>query len=228
MDSLVELCSQVILDNKILFKNLPLPAKEHVFMQMVKSKLASNETIENLIHRNGKVYIHTVTRLEIGSRRIPKTRLMSKLYKNGKLQRTIVWRNEIKSVFSRYVGFVVSYYEYNDDIRHGFSSFNCAVKSETGYYWNGLKDGLWTECIRRGQAFTKKLVYHYVRDKKHGQFMKYNGQEIIIELGQYRDNKREGIWQYYDHEGNLERKILYRDGQEIRPSFFERLLAKLY
>lgn len=55
---------------------------------------------------------------------------------------------------------------------------------------------------------------HYgtlINGKDEGYRLTYYYDGIINSVGRYRDGKKEGIWQYYDRHGNLEKEEFYRN-----------------
>lgn len=105
---------------------------------------------------------------------------------------------------------------YKDDLRHGHWIYWYAggQKMHEGDYAVGRREGDWRSWHENGHQKLRGRHLHGERDGLWGQYYS-NGQ--IMESGRYVDGRREGWWEFYDYDGNGDRRTgWYENGRRVR------------
>ena len=80
------------------------------------------------------------------------------------------------------------------------------------HYKNNQKSKVWSYYFAGSEQ-----AYHtvtYVNGKRNGASKMYNKSGVLIETGQYKDDKKEGVWTGYSEDGKtILSKIYYRNDQ---------------
>lgn len=79
----------------------------------------------------------------------------------------------------------------------------------SGYYWNGLKIGVWTSYSKNGRIKSKIL---YVLGKPKGMAMMFYDDGSIAEQGQWENNRWQGTYQLFSKSGELQSQISFNSG----------------
>ncbi|MDE0471381.1 MAG: hypothetical protein OXH57_05520 [Ekhidna sp.] len=80
------------------------------------------------------------------------------------------------------------------------------------HYLQGRKSGEAFEYSLDGTVCVSKT---HKLDKLHGPFAKYYKNGKIKYEGKYVQNKRNGLWKFFDKEGNLKEKLIYEMGEKL-------------
>ncbi len=92
------------------------------------------------------------------------------------------------------------------EVKKFFSNGNIAEIQE---YKEGMKDGQWKRYYREGKLMCS---CKYIKGKLNGLFFAYTPLGVRDIEGTFRNNVREGIWNYYDKNGSLRFSIEYECG----------------
>ena len=119
--------------------------------------------------------------------------------------------------------FIVSEYSVKNGIKHGYYiSWNVEDNfiKDKGEYILGKKNGLWYESyIFKGEK-EPKLIF-YKNGKKDGLYKRYDNKNKLIEIGQFLNDNKEGIWIYRSYK--LE---FYKNGINKNPNKSDREILK--
>ncbi len=141
---------------------------------------------------------------------------MTKLYyEDGELSAEGLYRNmqkdSIWKYYSFYSGTLVSEEFYamgkKDGIQKNYYA-NGQLSEEVGYK-NDIKEGIWKQYFEDGKT---KLSASYKWNSVNGRYTFCYPTGVIMMLGMYDENKKNGPWIYYDEEGNEKYRIRYEMG----------------
>ena len=76
-----------------------------------------------------------------------------------------------------------------------------------GAYSKGMKDGKWIWYSQKGKTTKYETYANGIKDGKWVSF--YNGTDIIKFNGEYVNDQRVGLWEWFDEESNLVKSIQY-------------------
>jgi len=117
------------------------------------------------------------------------------------------------------------YYVLKDDenIKHGqYQLFHNKWLKISGYYSNNLKDSIWTEYIYTGDKIWEG---EYKDGTRNGMWTTFSLGKIETN-GKYKNDKRIGIWGFYNKKGVLvqkfdfeKNKIIFLDTTDFNPTF---------
>lgn len=116
------------------------------------------------------------------------------------------------SISFNQVGKIIDVSHYKNDVREGFSLvFNDSTRIPKFFveYNKGKRDGIIIELYDDG----KIKSFRTGGINSISQRMKFHENGILKSIGNTVQGKGNGIWYYFDEDGELENKILYENGQ---------------
>lgn len=90
---------------------------------------------------------------------------------------------------------------------------------------------LLTSCVQNTKLITEKgekkakLKYHVLKDAKevkHGLYKSYYKDGTLTSEGNYHNDKREGVWTYYDLDGDVSEVYKYQNGTILRRTQYKK------
>lgn len=91
--------------------------------------------------------------------------------------------------------------------------------SQKGTLLNEKKHGVWLSYYPTRK---KKTVSPYKFDRLHGEYIAYHPNKQKSIVGKYAANKKEGVWQYFNQDGKLQKEIMFKKDQ-MNGFYMERL-----
>lgn len=82
----------------------------------------------------------------------------------------------------------------------GTSSYELSNGDTINLIYNGLKQGHW--------VVMKTIAVNHVSVTKT--------ERVVVEEGFYKDNKKEGVWKYFNNDGSLKDSVLYNNGEPVK------------
>ena len=104
--------------------------------------------------------------------------------------------------------------EYVDDLKEGKWFYIYGDVLEEVSYFEGEPNGLWTKKDRK----TQQLLFEgtYASGQESGKFVWYHENGNVYRRGVFSMGVKEGIWETFTREGNLDYTIEYLNGKEIK------------
>ena len=158
-------------------------------------------------------------------------RVFSRLfYMNGKIAAEGNYTNARKDSVWRYYSYysgTLSYVEtYLDGRKNGQSAkyYSNGRVAEYLDWKSDMKHGKWLQFY---EDSVLRLSAHFTMDELDGPYMTYNTQNQPVIKGQYLQGRLDGIWQYYDDDGQLEFELHYNNGTLLNEEVLEEKVMKL-
>jgi len=120
-------------------------------------------------------------------------------------------RDSIWNYYSYYTGTLTYRESYRMGLKDGPSTkyYSEGTLAEVIHWKNDVKQGAWEQFY---EDSTLRLSSRYEADQLHGKYHVFNQEQVLILEGAYKMGKMDGEWKFYDDEGNLKRRLRYRDG----------------
>ena len=117
----------------------------------------------------------------------------------------------IWSYYSYYSGKLVCKENYRQGLRVGFSNkyYESGILSEELEYNNDMKSGKWNQFYENGAP---RLKGNYYLNLRTGPYMVLYPKGKTQVLGQFKRDRMDGKWEYYDEDGKVELEIEYVNG----------------
>lgn len=156
-----------------------------------------------------KIYLNSEGTAVSGPQRAASYVLIKKLADSAysvqkySLRDTVIFKGTYKDSLMNVPNGRFTYYtkkilpEVLNGVARGFDSNNYI--SKVGYFSNGEKTGVWVEFGKRN---FKQCSYLYKNNKLNGTYTRYDKyhNDYIMEEGTYKDDKREGDWNFYGYD----------------------------
>lgn len=117
-------------------------------------------------------------------------------------------------------GRMETYENYADDKRSGHYERYASngIKVREANYKDGFLFGTVKEFEPKKGKVKSELTYK--NDKKDGPARLYNQANALSEEGKFHNNRKQGVWKYYDLAGNLEREVIYEEGGVVSEKIY--------
>jgi antitoxin component YwqK of YwqJK toxin-antitoxin module len=142
------------------------------------------------------------------------------IYKNGKRHGLSITNLQFEDSLEKYHELI----EYKNGKRNGKYSFFCYDRVEQiGFYKNDKKEGVHKNYYHTHFFIDGPPVLFeettYKNGKEDGPYYQFQRNGIIQSEGFFRNGKKIGTWERYDHEGNLYSETTYKNGKQHGPYY---------
>lgn len=86
-----------------------------------------------------------------------------------------------------------------------------SVSSEYLYYNDSL-NGMYIGYFEAGGDTL--VIGNYVNGQEDGEWRSFYGNRLLAKKAYYKEGRKVGVWEYYNEDGRLFRKVLYDNGKE--------------
>lgn len=120
---------------------------------------------------------------------------------------------KIKEKVSKWEKYEYSVLKSDKNIKHGeWKQFDGKELEESGFYRDNKKDSIWVKYNYQGEIISKTS---YKNDKKNGVAEFYSSGKLIRK-GEFKDDVQVGIWEFYDAYGKVEEKYDYTTNRYLQ------------
>lgn len=123
-------------------------------------------------------------------------------YKNRKVKQISIYKNNEKNGFSLLKDSennMTEFSHYKNGYKHGRCKYFVGTIKIICNYFEGYLNG-------KFESYIDDIIFeqiHYIENYQNGKYLRYHYNGKLKEKGNYKNDMKEGLWTYYDLEGNL-------------------------